>query len=432
MNTLHDLRQTLDQHAEGFDDAQRHARIVAVRGRVRAVRRRRAGVVAVAATAALVAGIAATTVELGPPPGVQPTAVVGVDVPEEVVVGGFPYDLGDTLTLRDGDRHDLPELDGDRALTLVGSGLGGGSATLYRDGEAIARVRSGEALAVPVPIGSTDPTLRIRYDGTPDGARAGVAVYEATGELAAGVSDPAGEVVFRDSVGGDRLLAAGFSEPGETETSVRFTGRFSDLRFSEYCASDEPGLWLNVEVDDQGAVSGPCDHMADDPTNDPGTSSSSFEGDRVRERVVRAYLTRGADGPVVSSASAVVGVAVYEVASDQQQALGMRVPSTVEFAGRTWVLDRRLDQPAGDRGPLRTTVDTADGDRLLGLVARDGTVGASWDGRLTDGASSYLGADRGSASAIGGILFAGDRYDVELASMDGAEFDGVIVIYRPE
>ncbi len=186
---------------------------------------------------------------------------------------------------------------------------------------------------------------------------------------------------------------------------MSFTGSLSDVRFSDYCSTDEEGLWLNVEIDDMGPISGPCRDYA---TNDPGTSSSSFEGGRVRDRTVHAYLTRGADGPVVSSDSTVVGVAVYRTPV-ADSILGHEAwPPTVEYAGRLWTLDRVVHQSSGDGGTIEVPVDTADGDRLVGFVASEppglsprGTAGSSTADRADINRDRIDGARelRGSCSA---------------------------------
>lgn len=427
MNTLDDLRSTLGGRADALDDTDRYIRPVAVRARIRVARRRRTASVAAAAVLA-VAGAALTVDSLHQPDTIEPAGkVLGLDVPGEVSISGFPYDLVRGVELPATKPRLHLDSDDGRAVSLVARDLGSGSATLYADGEPIARVRGEEHLTAPVPTAAT--RLRVRFDGAPADARAALALYDSTGELAAGVTDSDGSAVFRDTIGGDRLLTGAFSRPGESEVTVHFTGAFSDVSFSEYCSTRERGLWLNVEVDDQGPISGPC---RDDTTRDPGTSSSSFEGHTVRARVVRAYLTRGADGPEVSSDATVLGVAVYREAPGARLVLGMRTAQEVEYAGRTWVLDRVEGQPDGGHDAVPVTIDTADGDRLLGLVARGATVGASWTGRLTHGTSSYLGAGRGSASTLGGVLLAGDRYRVTFDSEDGSDFEGALLVYRPE
>ena len=90
MNTIDDLRSTLEREAE-FDDVERHVRSTSVQARIRAVRRRRAGSVAVAAAVALV--LAAGTVGLvrgaATPEPAGPT-LDDVQVPQRIEMSGFP------------------------------------------------------------------------------------------------------------------------------------------------------------------------------------------------------------------------------------------------------------------------------------------------------------------------------------------------------
>ena len=94
MSTLDDLRSTLEQHADGLDDTERYVRPVAVRARIRAVRRRRAGLVAVAAAVVVVAGVATVGQLRSPrPPCSPPSRSSASTCPGSIEVLGFPYDL---------------------------------------------------------------------------------------------------------------------------------------------------------------------------------------------------------------------------------------------------------------------------------------------------------------------------------------------------
>ena len=113
-------------------------------------------------------------------------------MPETWLVDEFPYELDQTATFR-GNR-DTIKLTGDdddpgRAVAFYATGLGSGSATLLSDGEAISRATGDEDAELPVPVSSADATLKVQLDGVPAGARTGVAVYTATGELAEGISN---------------------------------------------------------------------------------------------------------------------------------------------------------------------------------------------------------------------------------------------------
>lgn len=418
MSTLHELRTTLEQHAESLHDAERVDRAAAVRQRVRVVRRRRTATVVLAAVVAMVA-VAGLVGALRTPHDVQPVdRLLDVRVPGEIDVLDFPYVLDDLQELTDEPRLRLGGSDNDRAVLLVATGLGPGTATLYADGEAVARVRADDPLAAPVTLGDAEADLRVRLDGTDDTARAGVAVYEATGELPPGVSN--GTAVFRDEVAGDRLLDAGFLEPGESAIVLQTQGALRDLRFTFYCVAPDD-VWVTVAIEDNEAAGTGCRNH---PGLDAGAGTSVVIDQQPAppdDSAVRVYLTQGALGPQLTSPDdMVLGAAVYERSVADQQVLGDRVDSRVEYASRTWV----LDEVAGGS----TTVDTAEGDVLLGLVTDGAGQRVSWVGDLDRGGSAAMTTNAGGTnSLLAGVLFAGDRYDVRTTGGEAR-----LLLYRPE
>lgn len=434
MNTLDDLRSTLRREADGVDDSARYARPVAVRERIRGVRRRRA---AVAASAAVVlVAVAATAVGdlLGEHRQVEPaTQVVGVDVPQRVAVYGFPYELTGTEPFT-GPRDRLrlqhaADADRWRAVSLVASGLGGGYATLYLDGQPVARAAGADDVEVPVPVFDGEPTLRVELDGAPAEARAGVAIYGATGDLPNGVTN--GTAVFRDEVAGSRLQAGAFSEPGDSSVSVPFSGRIADGRIAYYCHTRETGLWLNVATDEGGVLGTSCGADVDVDAGDGGSNVSGSGS--AGSHVLRAYLTRGERGPRVAPPDAVLGVAVYDDPVAPQSVLGTDVATTVELDGRLWTLDRVVRQ--GQEGsPVRAEVDASDGDRVVGQVAAGETTWITWHGRLLDGESTRMGSDPGvdsTGTVVDSYLPRGDTYQVTLHGQGGTPFRGALLVYRP-
>lgn len=402
MSTLHDLRSTLEQHADGLDDSERYVRPVAVRARIRAARRRRTALAATAAVLVVVAGVAAAGTLRGPGEIAPADRVVaGVDVPGRIDVVGFPYRLTDLTDLTDG-KVDLDEADHDQAVVLAASGLGTGSATLYADGKPVARVRGGEQVAAPYPLDDTAPHLRVRFDGAGAGARAGVAVYEATGAVAPGVDN--GDVVFRDEYAGEPLLGAAFAEPGES--SVDFESRGAEaMRFVLYCDGPED-LMVNVDIDGAPGVSFGCGDRGPDAA--AGTSAVLDEMG-LGTHDLHVYLTRGSDETPVDVDGVTVGGGVYPAGG------------AVEYAGRTWVPTETF-RPGGGS----VSVDTADGDRLLGASGR-GELGLTWSGDLADGGSDGFIGGRGPGSMLAGVLLAGDRYRVDATGPDAR-----VLVYRPE
>ena len=421
MSTLDDLRGALDQHADSLDDTERYVRPVAVRARIRAVRRRRTALAATAAVLVLIGAVGAVGVLRGPGE-IQPAdrVVAGVDVPDSIDVLDFPYDLTDLTDLTDGKAH-VDKADHDQAVLLTASGLGGGSATLYSDGEAVARVRGGEheQVAAPYPLADADADLRVRFDGTGDGARAGVAVYEATGELAPGVSN--GDVVFRDEYAGLPLLGAAFAKPDES--SVEFQARGADaMRFVPYCDGPDD-LFINVEIDGKPGLTFGCGSRGPDVTD--GTSGTLDHLAADRDHTVRVYLSNDSDGPEIDPDGVAFGAGVYEVQYAPEKAEGQQIASPVEYAGRDWVLDSVYTP--------RLDINTPD-DLLVGLVGSGPALHATWTGRLSDGESTLLstpdsgaGTPDRAASTLGGVMLAGDRYDVIIKGGQGK-----LLIYLPE
>ncbi len=423
MSTLHDLRETLERHADGIDDTGRHDRAVAVRGRVRVARRRRTAAGAVAAALVVTGGVAGVA-SLRGPASVDPadSTVVGVTVPERVDIHGFPYELtgGDPIE-GEADRLRVP-LSGTRAVSLVADGLGSGSVTLYADGEPIVREFGSDAVSLPVPIpgSGAQSTLRVELEGAPPGATVGVALYAATDELAVGVDD--GSVVFRRSVGDAQLLTAAFAEPDEAMASVSFTAPLADVTLTAHCRTEERGLWLRVELDGELTQHGQCGDGAD---RDAGGSSWSGGGEASRPHTVTAYVTRGRAGAVVEDAEVGLGVAAYTRGRTVRLG-GADVASVVEHAGRTWRLDTDASRAAGASGRVRA----AETDLLLGFVAEGRIVRATWRGSLTRGGTTYVDASTGPATMVDGLLLRGDSYEVELES-DGPLVDGTLLVYRP-
>jgi len=423
MSTLADLRETLERHAEELHDGNRPVRAGDVRRRVRVARRRRAAATAVAAAVVVTGSIgAASWLQAPRAPEVAGPSVVGVAVPDEIAIHGFPYALAD----RDGvegadDRLRLPGSDERRAVSLVGNGLGSGSATLFVDGSAVARVFAGRPVAVPVPVAASDAdaVLEVELHDTPAGARTGVAVYDATGELAPGTDD--GTAVFRDTVAGARLLEADFSARGEASAALSFETPLSTT-ITSFCRTEEPGLWVQVLLD--GGEMSSRGRCGTDPDPDAYGASFSGGGTASGPHTVEVRVTRGQRGEVVSDAAVELGVAAYQSVPAVRVA-GAEVAQVVEHMGRTWRLDvRDVGAALGIR---------AETDLLVGFVAEGGPVRATWRGDLTSGSTSSVETiGRGPGVMVEGLLLAGDTYDVRLASEDGAAVDGALLIYRPE
>lgn len=420
MSTLRDLRETLDERAATVDDPDRYARPVAVRARIRAARQRRAVAGGVAAALVLAAGVTAAGSLGGGPDRIEPagTVVLGVDVPEDVRVHGFPYELTGTDPLQGPDDRVLIEPAATpQAVSLVARDLGPGTATLYTDGVAVARVSEGE-VSVPVPVWEGE-RLRVRLDGADGDARTGLAFYEGTGEPAPGVSD--GAETFREQVSGATLLRAAFSDTGEVE--LPYDGALSDLGIATGCPDAPEGAHLTVEIDGEPASTGPCVWNGEpDLGRDRDTPGDLVPG---RRHTVRAVLTDGKDGPVISDGRVALGLYRPETTVVS----GVDVPSRIEMYGRTWELDPVGMTTVRADVDWSRTLETGTSDVLVGFAARgDGLARLRWAGELSRGSSSYVEATWG-ASGQGALLLKGDTYRISFDAEDLR--DASLLVYRP-
>lgn len=423
MNTLDDLRATLEREA-AFDDTERHLRPVAVRQRVRAVRRRRAGAVAMAAVAALVVTTAtAGVLRGGTDPEPAGPSLDDVRVPQRVDVLGFPYEL--TTTQRagvDGTVTVADAPDGLAAVTLVATGLGSGEATLWSGYYAMARVRGNEHLSVPVD-GVALSQLRIEFDGTPDSARAEVAIYEPTGGLAPGVTSAG--AVFRQQYAGHELVDAAFGEAGG-EVRLVAPDSLDDLDTSAYCHSTTPGLWLHQE----GASGGtPCADLASDHDPGPANEGALFPPRRGDDSIA-VYVTRGEGGPRATGLDVTFGLALYRQTAAPTRLFGADVPTVLEEYGRSW----RLAETVPWTGEDDIEVDTSHSDALVAAAYVGATSGyLSWAGAPEGGWTRFGGAGEASSSPsvmYGPLLLAGDHM-VQL-HLEGPDPQGRLLVYRPE
>lgn len=396
MSTLDDLRRTLDERAGALTDDGLADRAGAVRGRVTRIRRRRAAVGVAAVVLAIGAGVGLRTVDLGRPDAIAPSGprpevtgpVLGVDVPSSLDVLGFPYRRVD---VREVDEAAQP-LGGGRsaqAVVLVGSGLAGdGTATLYVDDVAVARVDAAHPVAPAYPIDSGDARLSVRLADAGTDARTALAVFRSD-ELAPGVAAPDGSAVFRREVAGQRLVGAAWSIGDQAPPVLRVPdGLPAGARVATYCrtATKDVGLETRSESAPLLGEFGCSDEGRD------VTGGATFDGDLDASTVTaRPVAIRGKEQAPLTDVPSdlLVGVAVYApMPSSGEELLGTAVPEYVEQGGRTWRLSHTVPELAG---PVSQSVgQPGAGDRLVMAYSGRGTAGVRWtDARGDQGGGDY-------------------------------------------
>jgi hypothetical protein len=416
MSTLDDLRSTLARHADDVDDTERFTRAAAVNDRVRAVRLRRV-VVAAAAVVVVLATAAGAVGLLGNPHRVEPANRLGnVDVPAEVQLSERTFALDEVRAVEPGVETTLPRAGvvPDAAVSLVGTGLGSGRATLVMGTGQVARL-SGHLDHSPAIPYNLEPTITIEVVGAPAGAKVGIAVYRATGTTTE-------HGVFQRRSGVTELAATALSDPGESSAELTVRAAANQVTLAAYCSSDAEDLQVNVTVDGAEESGEPCSQARVDHGYSGGMALGP--GVHAREHTVRVYLTRTSDDKEVSVPGVVVGVGAY-LPGPGPDPVGVHVATTVEWFGRTWTLEKFV---TSDHAGAMTsaTISTGEQERLLRLVST-GSAKATWTGRLGTTVSARLGARSGDA--YNPLLLPGDTYDVEVTPGSGTEV--AILVYRP-
>jgi len=443
MSTIDDLKHTLHHAADGPDHAL-GGRAAAVHQRVRVVRRRRRA--ALAGTVAALVAVAGIGVGVGlDRDGRSDTLdpAHGLDVDRTVTWNGFEYAVVDAerIELAEAGADDLRVEPGggedtQRLLAVETDGLGSGDVTLVGGGEILGRASD----ALPVTVDAYTRAIRLEVGdpsgeaATPDAdATVTWALYERTDTMPEGPSD--GYAVWPERADGMTLVAGGFSEPGTGVLEADYRGRLDAVKFSTYCRTSRPGLFLHVAVDGKDRVFG--HRCTADPGEDPTGAWSGMDGAAVAAhtfsvRVTRDELGRGAP---VSVDDLVVGLGVYET-DGRFRVQGQWLDEVVE-EGTLWRRDRahRLTSTAQT---LR--IDTTDAPVSLRLVSPGGpTVALVAQGRRPGSTTSspFVGA-RGSLSIH---LPAGDVYEVALDTDtertdppgEGAveDVEASVVVYRP-
>ncbi len=391
MNSLTDLRRTLDQHADDVADPAAVARTAAVHHRVAVVRRRRRAVGTGVVALALVAGSAAVLVPRLTSDA-QPAApvVLGQQAPTTVDSLGYTYRTdghGESFTGRGS--ISLKASSRPRLFSWTTDGATTVRVTLP-NGDVLRSTTQGfDDSAVVAP--GEEGRLAVRVSS----GHVGLASYSLTATSPAGYTHAG--LTYRDEVSGARLLTARIGEPGQIDLHASFVAPRGWLGVGVMCSELPKGAALNVSFNGHARASGEsCDS---DGTFDPGAHLGvafpvRHPGAPVR---VRAWVSTGMDDPTPlateSTADLRIGVGVYGPLP-QQPLAGNTVPEVVERDGHTW---RLATWRTSTGSPLRLPASSQ--DRVAAMAWH--THGHT---RVTFGAGASATPEGGSFSGGGGGL----------------------------
>jgi hypothetical protein len=360
MNTLSDLRRTLDQHAGDVVDPAAVARSAAVHHRVSVVRRRRGAVGAGALALVVGVGVVTAVWPHHSQGGAAPAApiVLGQRAPETIGSLGYTYRtdghgeaFGRTGSIK------VSESTKPQLYSWTTEGADTVRVTLP-DGDVVHSTETGfHDFAVVAPGDSGK--LRVAVTS----GQVGLASYALTDAAPAGYTK--GGVTYRDQVAGVPLLTARIGDLGQTVVRTSFVSPGGSLSVPDMCSGLPKGDVVNVSINHDGRVVGDCDSLG---VFDPGSSGGGMlgvghEGRRVQMRVwVSAGYRSPAPLPASSLPSFRLGAAVYGPVP-QRSVAGNTVPIVVEHGGHTWRL-RSVHQ--SDGAPIR--LPAAPYDRIAAMA----------------------------------------------------------------
>lgn len=405
MNTLTDLRRTLDRHADDVADAGTDAvtvtRTTAVHHRIAVVRRRRRTVGAGVVSLALLAGVAAVVLPRGTSDALPTGPVVlGERAPGSISSLGYAFDAtGRSQVIRGSGKLRLGESDTPRLLSWTLHGATTARFTL--PGPEVHRTtvtHFGDFLYVPA--GEAGPILV-----SAPGGSVGIATYDLSDRVT-----PAGYtrdgVTYRSTVAGTSLLTARIADD-TTDVTTSYVAPDGPIQVRVMCTPLPRGYVVNVSLNGHGRVSSggaPCDS---DGTFDPGASGyvQLRQGKPGRRVVVRAWISRSFRDANAVPASELrdprIGVGVYGPV-EQVRVGGYQVPRTLEAEGRTWTLGDLDEGRPGDT--LGFAVTAAD---RMAAVAWHSSGRSTIDVRVGRDVTSSGESESGGRAAMPGIWVPG-------------------------
>ena len=333
MNTLDDLRRTLDQHAEDVADPTTVARTAAVHHRVAAARRQRRAAGAGALALVVLAGLAAVLVPRVASDSLPAAPVVlGERAPTTETSLGYTYRTDGSaesgtrraaVVVKVSDQPQLYSWTADQATGV----------TVHVPGDEVwdsVQLHFRDFVVVP-PGASGRLTV-----AAPEG-KVGIARYTLTDVAAPGYTRNG--VTYRDSVAGRSLLGAAVAAPGSTEATTRVVTPGGQVEFAPLCTGVPRGYDVLVTINGRPGVSGGCaDPTAFDPAGSGGyTQAIGATGHAVD---VRVLLTKGLKSttPAIGDFPHLkLGIGVYDVNPGERFG-GIRVEDAVEHDGHLWTV----------------------------------------------------------------------------------------------
>lgn len=390
MNTLDDLRSTLEQHSHDSGTLDAPARRSQLAGRIAAARRRRNAVrggVALAAVAAVAAAVVPTLVG---PDDTEPAArrILGMEAPPTLEAPDHTYRFVEGHAERDATELDVEvgPSDRPRILTWATADEDQGVQVTGPDEDRWESTRPDFTDWVPIPRGFEGTVTVSATEPTSTGI--GAALYEADPTALPDVVEGFHGQYFRAEGPLTRRTAVGVGERGETELTFPFRNVGPQLSVEVSCTGLPAGLAIHAEagggktITETDACLDPDEEEGRALTTDlglvPGSTSTRGGGRPWGDGEVRVWISRSVDDetPVdpADHPGARIAAALYEPLEGQEpQTLArtdLDVVPTLFERGHLWSLAGTISDPSTPWDVASSTqVDPA----LVGVVTAAGS-----------------------------------------------------------
>jgi hypothetical protein len=402
MNTLDDLRRTLDQHAADVADPATVVRTAAVHHRVAVVRRRRRALAGGVVSLVVLAGVAAAVVPRDTTRALPaaPT-LLGQKAPDWEKSLGFHYRTdGQGHTFNGSGTLQVETSDKPQLFSWTTS-LKTRVAIELPDHHTVYSSRSDFGDYVVVPPGQKGA---LRFDAV-KGGEIGVASYRLTDAPPDGyVKDG---ITFRADVAGATLLRGLAPDQGTTDASSSFVAPHGQVSLAVVCSGLPKGDVLHVSFAGHEATSVDPTHCDPGAFWDAGTQTLA-RYQRVappgRTVAVRLWVTAGdqvtSPLPAGSVPGLRAGVAVYGPVPLEKVG-GTLVASSVEYLGHTWMLGASMSTDPRPHARARLTPDPNGRLVVVAFAVAGGSGGVKVDYRA--GAERDGGTIRAGAGSLPGL-----------------------------
>lgn len=453
MNTLDDLRATLDAHshdAAGIDPSSRRTQL----GERIATRRRRRtavrGGLALAAVAAVAGGVLVPTLG-GDDAEVLPAnrTVVGVEAPATIDAPDHTYQFAGSWSDEDTGELEV-EIDfstEERILSWATAGDDQGVRVTGPYDATWDSTRGDFEDWVAIPDGF-EGTVTIATNN-PGAEGLGAALYEADVPALPDVVEGFHGQYFRGEGPISRRIAVSVGEPGETELTFPYRDAGTHVAIEVSCTGLPAGLWIHASVGgaqtsresdqcqgDSGSE-GNRTILTKDLGLSPGGYSSADDGSSWPDGDARVWVTRTHkdDRPVDVGAypDAQLAAAVYVPREAPVEVEGVSVPSLMWSNGHLWGLAQTTPDvtgpmpvtglPVGTPGLATVITEAGSEDTRAGSKDVMVTVTTLADGKPLDRVS--FGLYSGGAASGSQVLPLGTReVEARVTPMRGEEHQG--------